>query len=607
ETILDLDAAFASSFFTSSDLYRQQDDDKSDIVDSFARYIKEIRTYSFIKLLEAVRAEHGSDPRDVADRDENLFGTFYLGEPDDDEVWSSSQLKGWDFDEVSADGSGRYDFLPAEYRPEFEARVAELRSMYDKESIHWNDIKQQFPWENFVVSTVNWIKLIYKYLKDVDFQREPSLVPLDDIGKATRTPPASQIQQHSTPSQTAGVSRGETADRTGSPSKTPAGKEVGPGSDTSSDLLAAVAAKSVPAKSSRETALDDRAHPASSPIRPPVGRPQPSLPPSVPSSESSSTSDGGDIPPFNEANSKPSQISPKVTRLSKASRASRANPEPPAAQIAQRHSSQKDAAQGGEKKSEAKVDSAWSKLLYFLKPTGQERQAAQVSDNQPTAPEGSRITRSEVRRSIPWSQGEASDDEQPAFAEIGRKIRAATTDGVRAPTQQNAKSQRKRSFNDPQTDAQRVSPIDSQGLTTSSASQKRASKRTRDEVSYDSEEEFSTLQSQKRARLSSGTQRASVDDTEEVDASQISQTPRRGRPRKFADKRVPSRPIVKSSVRKAWTDEECEALIEGVALFGSSWSKIKARDNNLSNPKLTDRSQMNLKDKARQIALDYYK
>lgn len=566
DTLLDLDAAFVSSFFTSADLYQQQDDDRSHIVDSFASYIKEVRTYSFIKSLEIVHSEQGSNEKEIVDPDDNLYGTFYLGDADDTEGWSPSNLKGWDFDEVRSDGSTRYETLPIEYRSDFETRIAELRALYTKETVHWDDLRQKFPWERFVVRTAEWIKLIYKYLKNVEIPREESIAPPDDVAKAMITSSANNVQSQGTPTKT------DAPETTAAP-QTPTAKEATGASDTSNDFLAAIA-KSAPAKTNREDAVNSRALPASSPIRPPAGRPQPSLPPSEPSSESSSVSDGGDIPPFQETSTEPSQLHPKVVRAPKPTQRAPASLEPPAAQVAQQEES---AASSAEKEAGAKVDSTWSKLLYFLKPTGKNE------------------------------QGSRAQDEMPAFAEIGRKIRAATTEGAVTATQQDERSPRKRrSFNDPQADARRVSPIDSQRLISSSATREKKLKRTRDEVSDDeSDDGFSTLQSQKRPRLSAATQSTSAD-AEDEDTSQLSQSSRRGRPRKRTDKPAPSRSL-KSSVRKAWTNEECDALIEGVAMFGSSWSKIKTRDNNLSQPKLGDRSQMNLKDKARQIAADYYR
>ncbi|KAI5279860.1 hypothetical protein KEM54_004002, partial [Ascosphaera aggregata] len=263
DTLLDLDTAFVSSFFEGMDLHRQQDDDRSHILDSFATYVKEIRTYSFIKSLETARAEHGSDERRFVNPDENLFGTFYSDEIEGVEPWPSSHLRGWEFDEVLAgDDGGKYDLLPAEYQPEFEARINDLRSLYNEESIHWEAIEKQFPWEDFVVSTSQWVKLIYKYLKDVDIQREASLVPPEEPAKL---PPSSQVfgaSETSTSQLRMSVDTSASDGRRGvsctpNPATanlgTPAPEDKTLDSDASSDLLATVAAKSAPAKSHKET------------------------------------------------------------------------------------------------------------------------------------------------------------------------------------------------------------------------------------------------------------------------------------------------------------------------------------------------------------------
>lgn len=41
--------------------------------------------------------------------------------------------------------------------------------------------------------------------------------------------------------------------------------------------------------------------------------------------------------------------------------------------------------------------------------------------------------------------------------------------------------------------------------------------------------------------------------------------------------------------------------------FGTSWAKIKQADDRMAVPQLTDRSQVQLKDKARNMKLDFLK
>jgi len=52
---------------------------------------------------------------------------------------------------------------------------------------------------------------------------------------------------------------------------------------------------------------------------------------------------------------------------------------------------------------------------------------------------------------------------------------------------------------------------------------------------------------------------------------------------------------------------ECKQLERLIIEHGPAWSLIKRVDDDEANPKLSRRTQGNLKDKARQMAVDYYK
>lgn len=60
--------------------------------------------------------------------------------------------------------------------------------------------------------------------------------------------------------------------------------------------------------------------------------------------------------------------------------------------------------------------------------------------------------------------------------------------------------------------------------------------------------------------------------------------------------------------RRAWTDEEIERLMELIAIHRTSWREIQDADElHPDGPRLAGRTNVNLKDKARNIALDYHK
>ena len=58
-------------------------------------------------------------------------------------------------------------------------------------------------------------------------------------------------------------------------------------------------------------------------------------------------------------------------------------------------------------------------------------------------------------------------------------------------------------------------------------------------------------------------------------------------------------------VRKQWTDEEVEAIMEGIARYKCRYSAIKTWDMDKNGHVLRDRTQVNLKDKARNMKVTY--
>lgn len=59
--------------------------------------------------------------------------------------------------------------------------------------------------------------------------------------------------------------------------------------------------------------------------------------------------------------------------------------------------------------------------------------------------------------------------------------------------------------------------------------------------------------------------------------------------------------------RRAWTEEETGALIELIGMLGPRWADIKRADDRSERPRLARRGQVNLKDKARQLAVGFYR
>ncbi|KAI5283481.1 hypothetical protein KEM54_002101 [Ascosphaera aggregata] len=270
-----------------------------------------------------------------------------------------------------------------------------------------------------------------------------------------------------------------------------------------------------------------------------------------------------------------------------------------------------------------------SKILFALKPTGQGSRTRESPDTLSSNDETSNVAQEVLQRSIPWTEDQESESDRPPFVAKGRKVRELANVVSEESAQPDENSPHRQRFNDQQIGAHKVSPVDSQGTHNvtrdtehvqigKTPSTTRA-KRRRDNISDEEREgAFSTPRPYKRSRLTAMSRVEPADTTEDTRTSSpssnssqpddaIAPPENRSEQKSPADKPAPSRPLARPGVRKPWTEEECLALLEGVSMFGSSWSKIKSRDSSLSQPKLSSRSQMNLKDKARQLAFDFYR
>lgn len=81
--------------------------------------------------------------------------------------------------------------------------------------------------------------------------------------------------------------------------------------------------------------------------------------------------------------------------------------------------------------------------------------------------------------------------------------------------------------------------------------------------------------------------------------------------RQFSAPRMEEQNEQKPQTRRKWTEDETRRFIKLVGKFGTSWSLIKQKDAAYADrggePKLTERNQVQLKDKARNMVMDFYK
>ncbi|KAK2757309.1 hypothetical protein FQN54_004823 [Arachnomyces sp. PD_36] len=75
--------------------------------------------------------------------------------------------------------------------------------------------------------------------------------------------------------------------------------------------------------------------------------------------------------------------------------------------------------------------------------------------------------------------------------------------------------------------------------------------------------------------------------------------------------RLKSEEQAKPQQRRRWTDDETRRLVKLISKYGTSWAHIQEKDAGYAakggEPKLTQRNQVQLKDKARNLVTDYYK
>ncbi|SLM39128.1 myb-like dna-binding, partial [Lasallia pustulata] len=62
-----------------------------------------------------------------------------------------------------------------------------------------------------------------------------------------------------------------------------------------------------------------------------------------------------------------------------------------------------------------------------------------------------------------------------------------------------------------------------------------------------------------------------------------------------------------AQTRRPWSEEEVDRLIDLIERNGTSWSALLIIDKTMKPPLLQDRGQVGLKDKARNIKIDFLK
>ncbi|OKL62726.1 hypothetical protein UA08_01890 [Talaromyces atroroseus] len=175
-------------------------------------------------------------------------------------------------------------------------------------------------------------------------------------------------------------------------------------------------------------------------------------------------------------------------------------------------------------------------------------------------------------------------------------------------------------FIDRQANASRVSPIDSQRLGSGGPSSSR--KRTRDASFEDDEDEDGEgefeldsrridLQNRRGQKPIQNAKRPRYDNELDGRRQGVSNETRviaRPAERTTAPVPVPrpphhSSPQKPPQIRRPWTAEEDRQFIRLIEQHGTSWAEIKSQDETSESPKLRNRDQGNLKDRARNLVM----
>lgn len=166
-----------------------------------------------------------------------------------------------------------------------------------------------------------------------------------------------------------------------------------------------------------------------------------------------------------------------------------------------------------------------------------------------------------------------------------------------------------RSFIDRQTNASRVSPVDSQRF-----SQVRGSKRTLVETANESDEEDDDdeyeedsrdvdFESRRAAKPAPKRQRTDAERRLPQNWQSPPSHPTQQQPSTQASPQTPNSGVRYPQVRRRWSTAEDEQLISLVGKHGTSWAMIKHQDDASPHPQLQFRNQVQLKDRARNLVM----
>ncbi|OCL03784.1 hypothetical protein AOQ84DRAFT_381278 [Glonium stellatum] len=106
------------------------------------------------------------------------------------------------------------------------------------------------------------------------------------------------------------------------------------------------------------------------------------------------------------------------------------------------------------------------------------------------------------------------------------------------------------------------------------------------------------------------TPEASAEGTAMVPSSSAAQYTHYGEVKALAKKHASQRARLNNQARRArnpWSEEACQALIEYIGDIGCSWRDIKRHDEEAGHRLLEDRTQVDLKDKARNLKAEFLK
>ncbi|KAI5291899.1 hypothetical protein KEM54_000012 [Ascosphaera aggregata] len=171
DALLELDMQYPAVFVDDMDLALYTGWRRERIIKAAFDFGKVIRLYWLVKALKIAQQKGeitGEGTYNI------VRETFYAAGGEEEELdpnATPTKFRGWELAGLAEQGSRPGDpILPEEYIPDVKETIKSVRKLFRKGRLDYKRVKTLFPWENFVVEAVKWVKTLSAFLVDVDWK-----------------------------------------------------------------------------------------------------------------------------------------------------------------------------------------------------------------------------------------------------------------------------------------------------------------------------------------------------------------------------------------------------------------------------------------------------